>query len=107
MLPPQPLFNKKHLVSVGLTVQFDPTTPVPGPPSGVAYFELTTKAHHGPHRPKILGTATLVGGGASLTFKAKQVLNKSITIFFSSVDYQPVSLIQPRLTFKELKALAR
>ena len=107
ILPPQPVLKKNKVVSVGLSVQFGSTASAASPPSGMATFELITKVR-GKTREKVLGTAPLVSGKASLSFKAQKVLNKTIEVVYKGdADYQPATVTLPRLTTQMLKSLAR
>ena len=107
ILPPQPVLKKNKVVSVGLSVQFGSTASAANPPSGMATFELITKVR-GKTREKVLGTAALVSGRASLSFKSQKVLNKTIEVVYNGdADYQPATVTLPRLTTKMLKTLAR
>ena len=59
------------------------------------------------HRKKIkvktLGTAALSGGSATLTFKPKKVLQKTITIVYSGdADFRASTMTTPKLTRKTI-----
>jgi hypothetical protein len=100
-------FQQKHLVSVDLIVEFGS---IADAPPGVVTFELIKKAHghKGKPRVKVLGTAPLVGGRASLWLRPQQVLNKPITVVYSGdADFQPATVTLPILTRRTVQSLAR
>ena len=79
-----PVYKKKKLTSLSLTVDITPSAARGSltPPTGEVTFELLKKSRK---KVKIttLGTAAVTGGHATLTLKASKVAKKSITIVFS------------------------
>jgi hypothetical protein len=60
-------------------------------------FELLTKKRKKIHT-KIIGTAAVSGGDATLTFKSKLVLSKVITIVYSGdTNFEASTLTAPKL----------
>jgi hypothetical protein len=93
-----------------LAVQFGSSAPGANAPSGVATFELIQKAHGRKAKPrtKVLGTAMLRGGRASLSLKPQRVLNQTITVVYAGdADYRPATVTLPPLTSQTLKARVR
>ena len=78
VLVPQPVRKGKKVVAVGLEADVKPVAPATGTLTGTVTFETMKKK-----KVKILGTATLSGGKATLTLNAKSVLKKAITIVYS------------------------
>ena len=77
VLVPHPIKKgKKKLEAVGLTVEIKPAALGGGVPTGQVTFEFVTK-HGKKVQRKTLGTAALVGGEATLTFKPNQVLKQA------------------------------
>jgi Bacterial Ig-like domain (group 3) len=96
------ILKKKRLQAVSLTAEIEPLAPGGGLPTGSVTFELLTK-----QRKKIkvtkLGTAAVVGGQATLTFKPQKVLNKVLTIVYSGdSNFQTATITLPKLTQKSL-----
>jgi hypothetical protein len=90
------VFKKNKLMSVRLTAQIMPLTPGGGVPTGDVTFELVTKAKK--HvKVKTLAKAALIGGKATSTFMANQVLQKAITIVYSGdANDQASTLTTPK-----------
>ncbi len=111
VLPPRPVFRgKRQLVSVTLSIDLRSTVPGAGLPSGVVDFDLAPRKKHGkpiPVRPKILGQAVLQDGTATVSLPARQVLNKTLSVFYGGMGFQDVSVTLPRLTLRMLRGLAR
>ncbi len=104
-LAPQPTLRGKKVKSVDLSVQFASTTQGAAAPSGVAIFEIITRAKRRKARPKvkILGTTALVDGRASLSFKVNQVLKKSITVIYGGdATHLPETVMLPALTKRSI-----
>ena len=91
------VFQKKRLISVGLTVQVDPLSPGGGVPTGDVTFELVTKTKK--HATvKTLARTALAGGRAMSTLVAKQVLQKAITIVYNGdANDEPSTLTTGKL----------
>ncbi len=107
MLVPQPVFKKRKLVSVGLDAVIEPLTPGAGLPTGQVTFELQSKRKK-KVTEKVLGTAMVSGGSATLTVKSNIVLNKTINILYAGdTDFTSSNLTPPVLTQPRLKNLAR
>ena len=101
-LVPHPVLKKKKLVSEVLTVEIEPTAPGGGAPTGMITFELSTKKEK-KVKTKILWSAAVSGGDATLTVKAKLVLSKVITIVYSGdTDFRASMLTAPKLSKKGL-----
>ncbi len=109
ILVPQPVFNKKKkLVSVGLIAEIQPLSPGAGVPTGEVTFEMVKTVKKKKTKTTILGTVAASGGDATLTLKASQVLNKTITIVYSGdSDFQSSTATTLALTQSGLKGLAR
>ncbi len=76
------VFKKNKLMSVRLTAQIMPLSPGGRVPTGDVTFELVTKAKK--HvRVNTLAKTALIGGKATSTLMANQVLQKAITIVYS------------------------
>ena len=89
--------KKKKVVSENLTAQINPISPGGGVPTGSVTFEILTKKKK-KTQTKILGTASLSGGKATLTLKAKSVLQKVVTVVYSGgPDYLTNTLTAPKL----------
>jgi large repetitive protein len=102
VLVPHPVLKKKKLVTVGLTAEIQPQSPGGGTPTGTVAFELVTKKKK-KTKTKVLGTAPLSDGQATLSFKSKRVLNTVITIIYSGdTDFHASTLTSPKLTQKAL-----
>ena len=94
---PTPVLKKKKVVSENLTAQIKPALPGGGVPIGSVTFEILTKKKK-KTTTKVLGTAALSGGSATLTLKAKSVLQKVITIVYSGgPDFLSSTLTAPKL----------
>ena len=104
---PQPVFKKKKVVSLGLKAEVQPTAPGAGVPTGTVTFEIQMKKKK-KVTEKVLGTATLSGGSATLSVKPKSVLKKSITIVYAGdANFTSSTITPPSLTQSALKSLAR
>ncbi len=71
--------KKKKVVSLTLEAKAEPKSPGAGVPTGTVKFELIQKKKN----PKVLGTASLSGGNATLSVKPSSVQNESIEIVYS------------------------
>ena len=107
VLAPTGVVRKKQVVSVGLTVQFGSNAIGSSPPSGIAKFEEILKARgKGKSREKVLGTAPLVNGRASLSFKTQKILKQKIEVVYAGdLNYQSATVMLPVVTNKTLKGL--
>jgi hypothetical protein len=76
-LAPTVQLKKKQKV-VTLTAQIDPPSPGGAVPTGTVIFEILQHKK----KPKILGTAKLVAGTATLPVASKLVINKLVTIVY-------------------------
>src|SRR5262249_12127223 len=74
-LVPHAVLRKKKVISLSLEANINPVAPGGGVPTGTVTFEMMQKK-----KVKILGTASLAGGSATLTVKPNAVWNKPITI---------------------------
>jgi hypothetical protein len=108
VLVPRPVFSKKKQVtSVGLEAEIEPVVPGVGVPTGTVTFEIVKAVKKKP-KTTTLGTAALSGGAATLTLKAKSVLNMPIKIIYSGdADFTSSTASPPALTQSKLKSLAR
>ena len=107
VLVPQPVFKKKKVVSLGLKAEVEPTAPGAGVPTGTLTFEIAMKKKK-KVTEKVLGTATLSGGSATLSVKPSSVLKKPITIVYAGdADFTSSTITPPSLTQSALKSLAR
>ncbi len=97
VLLPTPVLKKKKVVSENLTAQIKPSAPGGGVPTGSVTFEIITKKKK-KTQTKVLGTAALDGGNATLALKAKSVLQKVITVIYSGgPDFLSSTLTAPKL----------
>jgi hypothetical protein len=104
VVTPQGVYKKKKLVSANLTAEVQPTAPGAGVPTGIVTFE-GTKAKE---KKKLLGTAVLSGGSATLSVKPNQLQKQVVTIIYSGdADFLSSTETTPRLTPASLKTLAR
>ena len=102
VLVSHPVLKKKKLVTVGLTAEIQPQSPGGGIPTGMVAFELITKKKKKTNT-KVLGTAPLSSGQATLSLNSKRVINTVITIIYSGdTDFQASTLTSPKLTQKAL-----
>ena len=108
VLIPKPVFSKKKQVtSVGLEAEIEPVVPGGGVPTGTVTFEIV-KTVKKKRKTTTLGTAAVSGGAATLTLKAKRVLNMPIKIVYSGdTDFTSSTASPPALTQSGLKSLAR
>ncbi len=98
LVPHAVVKGKNTLSAVGLTAEVEPEAPGWGVPTGTVTFEFVKK-----QRKKVkvttLGTATLSGGAATLTFKPSQVLKQPLTIVYSGdPDFLASMVSPPKLT---------
>jgi hypothetical protein len=99
VLVPHPVFQKKKLVSVGLSAVVAPVAPGAGIPSGVVKLAV---------KKKTLGMLALRGGHAMLRVAAGSVLNKPITVVYGGDgDFQGSQVTSSALTPALLRSLAR
>jgi hypothetical protein len=102
VLTPQAVHKKKKLVSVHLMVEIQPTAPGSGVPTGIVTFEANNA------KEKLLGTAVLGSGSATLSVKPNRVLRQVVTIIYSGdADFLSSKETIPRLAQASLKNLAR
>ena len=96
-LAPTAVVRKKQVVSLDLLVQFESSATGSSPPSGVATFEEILKARgNGKTHEKVLGTAALVSGRASLSLKTQKILNQKIeVVYVGDANYQSAT-VMPR-----------
>jgi hypothetical protein len=93
--------KKKKIVSLYLTVEIQPIGPGAGIPTGTVTFEIS-KA-----KKKLLGTAILSGGSATLSVKPNLVLKQFVTIVYNGdADFVSSTERTPRLTQASLWTLA-
>jgi hypothetical protein len=98
----QEIFKKKHLLFVKLIAEIQPIAPGAGVPTGIVTFQVRKP------RSKILGTAALSGGSASLSVKLNRVQNQVVTIIYSGgPDFLSSTQTTSRLTRASLKNVAR
>jgi hypothetical protein len=99
VLTPQAVHKKKKIVSVDLRAEIQPTAPGAGVPTGIVTFEA---------REKLLGTAVLSGGSATLPVKPNRVQKQVVTIIYGGdADFLSSMETIPRLTQASLKNLSR
>jgi hypothetical protein len=90
------------LVFVELLAEIEPTAPGAGTPTGSVTFE----GNKG--KEKLLGTAVLSDGSATLSVKPNRAQKQVVTIIYSGdADFQSSTETTPRLTPASLKNLAR
>jgi parallel beta-helix repeat protein len=77
----QSVLKKKKVVSLGLKAVIRPLAPGVGIPTGLVTFEVRSKVRK-KVTEKVLGTAMLGDGAASLTVKFRGVPNQPITILY-------------------------
>jgi Bacterial Ig-like domain (group 3) len=104
VLVPRPVLKKKTVKSEVLTADINPIAPGGGVPTGMATFELVTTTKRGRKtktKTKVLGSAAVSGGSATLTFKPNLVLKQVITIIYSGgADFTASTLTAPKLSKK-------
>ena len=109
VLVPQPVFRKKKVIVLGLEAEVRPAGA--GTPTGTVTFEEMVKKGKGKKArvtEKVLGTAAMSGGSATLTVKPRSVLKPPITIVYGGdADFQPGTSASVTLTPASLKGLAR
>jgi hypothetical protein len=94
---PKPILKKKKVLFEHLTVQVAPMSPGGGLPTGIVTFELLTKKRQ-KTSTKIIGTAAVTGGAATLTVKPSQVIGNTITIVYSGDgNFGPSTMTAPKL----------
>jgi hypothetical protein len=102
VLTPQAVHRKRKLVSVHLIVAVQPVAPGAGVPTGIVTFEAN-KA-----KKKLLGTAVVSGGSATLLVNPNRVLRQAVTIIYSGdADFLSSTETTPRLAQASLKNLVR
>ena len=96
-LVPNPIRKKRKVVSEMLTAEITPISPGGGLPGGSVIFEILTKKRK-KTKTKVLGTAVVSGGHATLTLKANSVLKKVVTVVYSGdAGYLASTLTAPRI----------
>jgi hypothetical protein len=104
VVTPQAVHKKKKVVSLDLNVEIQPTFPGAGVPTGI----VTLEGKRGRANEKLLGTAALSGGSATLWVKPNKVQKQVVTIIYSGApDFLSSTQTTPRLTPASLKNLAR
>ena len=76
-----PVFKKKKLTSLGLTVEIMRSAAGTGVPGGEVTFELMKKSKK-KTKPTILGSVVVSGGEATLTLNGQKVKGSAITIIY-------------------------
>jgi hypothetical protein len=106
VLVPKPVFRKKKVISLNLEAQVLPTS-AGGVPTGSVTFELQVKKKkHVTER--VIGTAALSGGTATLVVKPNAVLKKPLTIVYGGdAGFLASTANEPALSPSALKSLAR
>ena len=104
VLVTNPVFKKKKLVSLGLTVTIEPTGAGAGIPTGLVTIE-TQKKTKKKLKVTTLGSGTISGGAVTLPLKSKQVLNKPIIIDYGGDSNDLTSSTTVKLTNKSLLAV--
>jgi parallel beta-helix repeat protein len=90
---------RKNAAWVVLTAAIEPLAPGGGTPSGTVRFLV---------KKKLLGTATLSDGAATLRVKAGRVRKRAITIVYSGDgDFRPSATTLPAATPKAMRSLAQ
>jgi hypothetical protein len=112
VLAPQPVFKKKKVIALGLTAEVRSTAAAgAAAPAGTVTFDETFKKGKGKKARttvKVLGTAALSGGSATLTVKPNSVFKRPIAIVYGGdADFQPGTSASLTLTPSSLKSLAR
>ncbi len=102
VLVPHAALKKKKVVSLGLEARIKALAPGGGVPTGTVTFELKQKK-----KVKVLGTASLVAGEATLAVKTKGVLNKPITILYGGDSDFQASTVALTLAPSSLTTMAR
>ncbi|WP_165219391.1 Ig-like domain repeat protein [Aquisphaera insulae] len=99
---PHKVLKKKKLQSILMTAQVVPQAPGSGVPTGQVIFELLVKQRK-KIKVKTLGTAAVVDGQATLSFKSQKLLNKTITIVYGGeANFLATTVTLPKLTKKSL-----
>ncbi len=107
VLVPQPVFKKKKVTSLSLEAEVQAMAPGAGVATGVVTFEVQVKSKK-KVTEKLLGTAVLGGGKATLTVKPRSVLKEPITILYAGdADFVSGKASPTTLTQASLKSLAR
>ena len=103
VLVPHPVVKgKTALKAVELTAEIEPAAPGRGVPTGTVTFEFVKRVRK-TVKVKTLGTATVSGGEATLTFKPNAVLNETLTIIYSGdTDFLASRVSPPKLTKQAL-----
>ena len=112
VIAPRPVLRKKKVVSLGLKAEVEPPSSVSAVPTGSVTFEeiVKRKGKGKKHKTtvKILGTAPLVDGSATLSFKPKKLLKKPIVVLYDGdASFLPGTSPTTTLTKAALKAIAR
>ena len=98
LVPHAVVKGKTALKAVELTAEIEPVPPGRGVPTGKVTFEFVKRVRK-TVKVKTLGTATVSGGEATLTFKPNAVLNETLTIIYSGdTDFLASSVSPPKLT---------
>ena len=88
VLATRSVHKKRRVVSLALDVTVSPLAPGAGVPTGTLAFELMQKKN----KVRILGTAPLSRGSATLAVKPNSVLKKSVTVLYGGdADFQASS----------------
>ena len=104
---PNPVLKKKVVVSLSLTTQVQSIAPGVGVPSGMVTFEIRTISRK-TITDKVLGTAALSGGSATLVVKLNSALKKTIVILYGGDgDFMSSTAMPPVLTQQAVKSLTR
>jgi hypothetical protein len=104
------LSHKKERASVGLAVAVVPIAPGSGVPTGTVIFEATApgKGKKAGTRTRVLGTAALASGEATLKIQARRVRDRSITVIYGGdADFTPSQSEMSTTTDVALESLAR
>jgi hypothetical protein len=105
-LTANPILKKKKVKSETLTAEIEPVSPGAGVPTGMVTFELVTtkkQKHKTKIKTKVLGSAVVGGGEATLNLKPKVVLKKVVTVVYSGdPDFTASLLTAPKLSKKGL-----
>ena len=102
VLVPHAVLKKKKVVALDLVATIEPLAPGGGVPTGSVTFEVKQKK-----KVKVLGTAPLVVGEATLAVKPKGVLKKSITIVYGGDPDFRASAVSVTLSSRSLTTRVR
>jgi Bacterial Ig-like domain (group 3)/Right handed beta helix region len=104
---PKAGFKKKKLASLKLKAQIISAPPGAGTPTGIVTFEIQTTTTK-KTTTKVLGSAALKYGSASLVVNPNKVLNKHVKIVYNGdVNFASSDADAPALTQASLKQLAQ